>query len=101
LSAGGKSRPYPFAPALAINAMSTLSNPTVNNTEFDRPFNNVVGRSGPGIQDKGNLRMKGNGIFWLEEKAEAMIVLRAYTINNPGSSIIDTVFVCRSTGTLA
>lgn len=44
-------------------------------------LNNLPIGSGPmesAIRRVINLRMKGNGIFWCEENAEAMIMLRAY-----------------------
>ncbi len=43
--------------------------------------NNLPIGSGPmesAIRRVVNLRMKGNGIFWLEQNAEAMIMLRSY-----------------------
>jgi hypothetical protein len=39
-----------------------------------------------------NLRLKGPGIFWHEEHAEQMLLLRAYYKSNPLSAQVTFIF---------
>ena len=82
--------PFVVSPAIGVSPLTSV--PAAKNTDNVAVGRVLVGGASSAVRRVINLRLKGPGIFWHEEHAEQMLLLRAYYKSNHWQVLTNKAF---------